>query len=110
MDEIAPEHLSIQVADPLPVVTKVRNAGAIFVGKYSAVACGDYAVGTNHVLPTAGYAKMYSGLDVRHFLKSASVEMIDREGLETIGDIVETIADAEGLVAHADSVRIRRRT
>lgn len=109
MDEIAPEHLSIQVADPLPVVTKVRNAGAIFVGKYSAVACGDYAVGTNHVLPTAGYAKMYSGLDVRHFLKSASVEMIDREGLETIGDIVETIADAEGLVAHADSVRIRRR-
>lgn len=110
MDEVAPEHLSIQVADPLPVVTKVKNAGAIFVGKYSAVACGDYAVGTNHVLPTAGYARTYSGLDVQHFLKTASVEMIDREGLEAIGDIVETIADAEGLVAHADSVRIRRRS
>ncbi|HRY76328.1 MAG TPA: histidinol dehydrogenase [Methanoregulaceae archaeon] len=109
MDMIAPEHLSIQVADPLSVVTRVKNAGAIFVGKYSAVACGDYAVGTNHVLPTAGYAKTYSGLDVQHFLKTATVEILDREGLEAIGDIVETIADAEGLTAHADSVRIRRR-
>jgi histidinol dehydrogenase len=107
-DRVAPEHLSIQVADPLSVVTRVKNAGAIFVGKYSAVACGDYAVGTNHVLPTAGYAKMYSGLDVSHFCKTASVEMIDRNGLETIGDIVETIAEAEGLHAHAQSVKIRR--
>jgi histidinol dehydrogenase len=108
-DVVAPEHLSIQVADPLPVVTRVKNAGAIFVGRYSAVACGDYAVGTNHVLPTAGYARMYSGLDVQHFCKTASVEMIDRDGLETIGDIVETIATAEGLHAHANSVRIRRK-
>jgi len=107
-DVVAPEHLSIQVADPLTVVTKVKNAGAIFVGKYSAVACGDYAVGTNHVLPTAGYSKMYSGLDVAHFCKTASVEMIDRDGLEAIGDIVETIATAEGLHAHAQSVRVRR--
>ena len=107
-DAVAPEHLSIQVADPLAVVTRVKNAGAIFVGRYSAVACGDYAVGTNHVLPTAGYAKTYSGLDVQHFCKTASVEMISGEGLEAIGDIVETIADAEGLAAHANSVRIRR--
>jgi histidinol dehydrogenase len=107
-DVVAPEHLSIQVADPLLVVNRVKNAGAIFVGRYSAVACGDYAVGTNHVLPTAGYSKMYSGLDVQHFCKTASVEMIDRDGLETIGDIVETIATAEGLHAHANSVRIRR--
>ncbi|MCJ7742329.1 MAG: histidinol dehydrogenase, partial [Methanoregula sp.] len=89
-DRVAPEHLSIQVADPLSVVIRVKNAGAIFVGKYSAVACGDYAVGTNHVLPTAGYSKMYSGLDVSHFCKTASVEMIDKNGLEAIGDIVET--------------------
>ena len=109
-DAIAPEHLSIQVADPLAVVTRVRNAGAIFVGRYSAVACGDYAAGTNHVLPTAGYAATYSGLDVQHFCKTSSVEIIDREGLETIGDIVETIAEAEGLFAHAESVRIRRKT
>jgi histidinol dehydrogenase len=107
-DAVAPEHLSIQVADPLTVVTRVKNAGAIFVGRYSAVACGDYAVGTNHVLPTAGYAKTYSGLDVNHFCKTASVEMIDKNGLEAIGDIVETIAEAEGLYAHARSVRIRR--
>jgi histidinol dehydrogenase len=107
-DAVAPEHLSIQVADPLTVVTRVKNAGAIFVGRYSAVACGDYAVGTNHVLPTAGYARTYSGLDVNHFCKMASVEMIDRNGLEAIGDIVETIAEAEGLHAHAQSVRIRR--
>jgi histidinol dehydrogenase len=107
-DIVAPEHLSIQVADPLAVVMKVKNAGAIFVGKYSAVACGDYAVGTNHCLPTAGYSKMYSGLDVAHFCKTASVEMIDKNGLDTIGDIVETIAEAEGLHAHARSVKIRR--
>lgn len=107
-DRVAPEHLSIQVADPLSVVIRVKNAGAIFVGKYSAVACGDYAVGTNHVLPTAGYSKMYSGLDVSHFCKTASVEMIDKNGLEAIGDIVETIAEAEGLHAHAQSVKIRR--
>jgi len=107
-DVVAPEHLSIQVADPLSVVTKVKNAGAIFVGKYSAVACGDYAVGTNHCLPTAGYSKMYSGLDVQHFCKTASVEILDCDGLEAIGDIVETIAEAEGLFAHAQSVKIRR--
>jgi len=107
-DRVAPEHLSIQVADPLSVVTRVKNAGAIFVGKYSAVACGDYAVGTNHVLPTAGYSQMYSGLDVAHFCKTASVEILDKNGLEAIGDIVETIAEAEGLHAHAQSVKIRR--
>lgn len=107
-DIVAPEHLSIQVADPLPVVTSVKNAGAIFVGRYSAVACGDYAVGTNHCLPTAGYSKMYSGLDVQHFCKTASVEILDRDGLEAIGDIVETLATAEGLYAHARSVRVRR--
>ncbi len=109
-DMVAPEHLSIQVADPLSVVTRVKNAGAIFVGKYSAVACGDYAVGTNHVLPTAGYSKMYSGLDVQHFCKTATVEILDRDGLESIGDIVETIAEAEGLYAHAASVKVRRQS
>jgi histidinol dehydrogenase len=108
-DAVAPEHLSIQVEDPLPVVTRVKNAGAIFVGRYSAVSCGDYAVGTNHVLPTAGYAKTYSGLDVMHFCKTTSVEMISRDGLETIGDTVETLADAEGLHAHAEAVRVRQK-
>jgi histidinol dehydrogenase len=108
MDQIAPEHLSIQVEDSLSVLNAVKHAGSIFVGAYAPVACGDYASGTNHVLPTAGYAKMYSGLNVGHFCKTSTVQIIDRIGLEAIGDVIETIADAEGLHAHAESVRIRR--
>ena len=106
---IAPEHLSVQVADPLGILTRFRSAGSIFVGPYAAVACGDYASGTNHVLPTAGYARLYSGLDVNHFCRRSTVQVITREGLSAIGDVVETIADAEGLHAHAESVRVRRR-
>lgn len=107
-DSIAPEHLSIQVRDPLPLLGRIKHAGSIFVGPYTPVACGDYASGTNHVLPTAGNARYYSGLNVAHFTKTSTVQIIDREGLEEIGDIVETIATAEGLTAHAGSVRIRR--
>jgi histidinol dehydrogenase len=105
---IAPEHLSIQVTDPLPVLGGIRNAGAIFVGPYTPVACGDYASGTNHVLPTAGYARQYSGLDVHHFCKTSSVQILTRDGLDSIGDIIETLATAEGLAAHARSVQVRR--
>lgn len=108
IDMIAPEHLSIQVSDPLAVLSGIHNAGSIFVGRYAAVACGDYASGTNHVLPTAGYASTYSGLDVMHFMKRSSVQVIKREGLESIGDTVEALAKAEGLTAHARSVSIRR--
>lgn len=107
-DKIAPEHLSIQVQDPLPVLQKVRNAGSIFVGQYAPVACGDYASGTNHVLPTAGNAKLYSGLNVSHFTKTSTVQIISREGIDAIGDVVERLATAEGLHAHAASSRIRR--
>ena len=110
MNEIAPEHLSIQVGDPLTVLNAVRHAGSIFVGPYTPVAAGDYASGTNHVLPTAGYAKTYSGLNVSHFCKTSTVQIISRRGLESIGDTIEAIADAEGLAAHAESVRIRRST
>lgn len=109
INHIAPEHLSIQTLDPLATLSGIRHAGSIFIGPYTPVACGDYASGTNHVLPTAGYAKSYSALDVHHFLKRSQVQMITREGLEAIGDTVEILADAEGLTAHADSVRIRRR-
>lgn len=108
IDLIAPEHLSIQVADPLAMLMAVRNAGSIFLGPYSPVACGDYAAGTNHVLPTAGHAATRSGLDVRHFCKTSTVQQLSREGLETIADTVEAIATAEGLAAHAASVRVRR--
>jgi histidinol dehydrogenase len=108
MDRVAPEHLSIMVEDPLAVLGAVRNAGSIFVGPYAPVAAGDYASGTNHVLPTAGYAATYSGLNVAHFTKTSTVQIISRAGLEAIGDTVETIAGAEGLHAHANSVRVRR--
>jgi len=106
---VAPEHLSLQVADPLPVLGGIRNAGAIFVGPYTPVACGDYASGTNHVLPTAGYARQYSGLDVNHFCKTSSVQYLTKDGLDGLGDIIETLARAEGLAAHADSVSVRLR-
>jgi histidinol dehydrogenase len=108
INDVAPEHLSIQVRDQMGVLSAVRNAGSIFVGPYTAVACGDYASGTNHVLPTAGYAKLYSGLNVAMFCKTSTVQIIDREGLEILGDTVEGLAKAEGLHAHARSVRIRR--
>ncbi len=108
MNEIAPEHLSIQTFDPLTTLGKIRHAGSIFIGPYTPVACGDYASGTNHVLPTAGYAKSYSALDVHHFMKRSQVQMVTRDGLDSIGDIIELLAGAEGLAAHAASVMIRR--
>jgi histidinol dehydrogenase len=110
INQAAPEHLAIQVSDPMQVLSGVRHAGSVFVGRYAAVACGDYASGTNHVLPTAGYARMHSGLDVLHFCTRSQIQFIGREGLESIGDIVEHLADAEGLFAHAEAVRIRRRS
>lgn len=108
VNRAAAEHLSLQVADPMEVLRGIRNAGAVFLGNYSAVACGDYASGTNHVLPTAGYAQVHSGLDVHHFCTRSTVQLISREGLLRLGETVETIAEAEGLTAHARSVRIRR--
>jgi histidinol dehydrogenase len=108
VNHLAPEHLSIVVTDQLMALSKVKNAGSIFVGKYAPVACGDYASGTNHVLPTAGYASMSSGLDVEHFLKRSSVQIIDQEGLEALSGPVEALAKAEGLFAHANSIAIRR--
>ncbi|MCQ8894687.1 MAG: histidinol dehydrogenase [Methanolinea sp.] len=108
VNRAAPEHLSLQVRDPLSVLMKVECAGSVFIGSYSAVACGDYASGTNHVLPTAGYACTHSGLDVLHFCTRSTVQIIGKEGLGRIGDTVEDLAEAEGLSGHARSVRIRR--
>ena len=108
VDRVAPEHLSVQVADPLALLSAVQNAGSIFLGPFSPVACGDIATGTNHVLPTAGHAATRSGLDVRHFCKTSTVQQLSRDGLEAIADVVEAVATAEGLEAHAASVRVRR--
>lgn len=107
MDAMAPEHLSIQTADPFSTLSMVSNAGSIFVGPYTPVAAGDYASGTNHVLPTAGNAAVHSGLNVSHFMKTSTVQLLTKEGLEDLAPTIETIASAEGLTAHADSVRTR---
>ena len=107
MNEIAPEHLSIQVRDPLDVLSKVRNGGSIFVGPYTPVPAGDYASGTNHVLPTSGNAATCSGLNVSHFMKTSTVQILTKEGLAALAPTIETLATAEGLHAHAAAVRVR---
>ncbi len=103
----APEHLEIITKDPMDVLRSIHNAGSVFLGKYTPVAAGDYASGTNHVLPTSGYARTFSGLNVDHFTKKISVQMITDEGLLGLEDTIITLAEAEGLKAHAESVRRR---
>jgi len=103
----APEHLEIMVRNPLDVLNSVYNAGSIFVGDYAPVPAGDYASGTNHVLPTAGHAWTYSGLNVSYFTKKSSIQIISKEGLSQIRDTVVAIADEEGLKSHADAVKVR---
>ncbi|MDR1954535.1 MAG: histidinol dehydrogenase [Candidatus Methanoplasma sp.] len=107
MNGIAPEHLSIQVKDPLDILSKITNAGSIFVGPYTPIAAGDYASGTNHVLPTAGHAATMSGLNVAHFRKTSTIQMISKDGLSLLAPTISAIAKAEGLYAHSDSVKIR---
>jgi histidinol dehydrogenase len=106
-NEFGPEHLEIMVENDDEVLGGIEHAGSIFVGNYAPVPVGDYASGTNHVLPTAGYARIYSGLNLAHFMKSASIQRISKQGLETLKDSVIALAEKEGLQAHADSVRTR---
>lgn len=106
-NEVAPEHLQLVVRDEMDALAGVRHAGAVFVGRYSPVAAGDYATGANHVLPTAGNARRVSGLDTAHFLKRSSVQRLTREGLRTLAPTIAEIAGAEGLGAHVRSVEER---
>ncbi len=103
----APEHLEILTLDPMGTLRSVRHAGSVFLGKYTPVAAGDYASGTNHVLPTSGYARHFSGLNVDHFTKKMTVQMITEDGLRILAETVTALAEAEGLKAHAESVRRR---
>ena len=109
MNSIAPEHLSIQVKDPLNVLSKITNAGSIFIGPYTPIAAGDYASGTNHVLPTAGHAATMSGLNVAHFRKTSTVQLITKDGLSVLAPTIIAISKAEGLHAHTESVAIREK-
>jgi histidinol dehydrogenase len=106
-NDYAPEHLQLMVRKPRPLLDKIKNAGSIFLGAYTPVACGDYASGTNHVLPTMGYARVYSGLGVNDFVKFVPVQEFNREALKKIGKTIITLAEAEGLHGHAESVRKR---
>ena len=104
---IASEHLEIQTKNPYDVMTKIRNAGAIFIGEYSSEPLGDYFAGPNHVLPTNGTAKFFSPLSVDDFIKKSSVIAYSGEALEKIHKDIEYFAEAEHLTAHANSIRVR---
>jgi len=105
---IAPEHLELQTADDEALLALVRHAGAVFCGAYAPASIGDYAAGPSHVLPTSGTARFASALTVRDFMKDLHVVRADREGFEALAETVEVLAGAEGLDAHAASIRLRR--
>jgi histidinol dehydrogenase len=104
---IAPEHLQIQTKTPRQVFDKVKNAGAVFLGEYSPMAFGDYSSGLNHVLPTGGYAKFYSGLSTKDFVKTINFLQCSRQGYQNLKETAVTLAKMEGLDGHAKSVSIR---
>ena len=104
---IAPEHLQIQTKNPTEVLSKIRNAGAVFLGDYSPVALGDYSSGLNHVLPTGGYARFYSGLSTSDFVKAINFLQCSKEGYQNLKETAVTIAEMEGFDGHAKSVSIR---
>lgn len=106
-NEIASEHLEILTKDPYYVMTKIQNAGAIFLGEYSSEPLGDYYAGPNHILPTNGTAKFFSPLNVDDFMKKTSIISYSREALERAHKDIEMFAEKEGLTAHANSVRVR---
>ena len=104
---IASEHLEIVTANPFEIMTRIRNAGAIFLGEYSSEPLGDYFAGPNHVLPTNGTAKFFSALSVDDFIKKSSIIYYSKEALQSVHEDIESFARAEGLTAHANSIRVR---
>lgn len=106
-NEIASEHLEILTENPFEVMTKIKNAGAIFLGEYSSEPLGDYFAGPNHILPTNGTAKFFSPLSVDDFIKKSSIISYSRQALEAIHEDIEFFAGKEGLTAHANSIKVR---
>ena len=107
VNEYAAEHLIIACINANEIAEQISNAGSVFIGNYSPEAVGDYASGTNHTLPTNAYARMYSGVSVDSFSKKITFQELTKEGLTAIAQTVETMAEAEGLKAHAEAVRVR---
>jgi histidinol dehydrogenase len=106
-NEYATEHLQILTRDPFITLNRIKHAGSIFLGKYAPVPVGDYASGTNHVLPTGQCARMFSGLSVDDFIKKPTFQYLSKEGLASLKDVVVTLAEAEGLPIHARAVEAR---
>lgn len=104
---IAPEHMEVCTAQPFELLPKIQNAGAIFLGHYTPEPLGDYMAGPNHVLPTGGTARFFSPLSIDDYIKKSSLISFSKEALQTLGDDVIKFANAEGLTAHANSVRVR---
>ena len=106
-NEIASELVQILTADPYEIMTKVKNAGALFLGEYSSEPLGDYFAGPNHILPTNGTAKFFSPLNVDDFLKKTSIISYSKEALRAVHKDIELFAESEGLTAHANSIKVR---
>jgi len=106
-NQYAPEHLILSMQLDRELLDSIQNAGSVFVGPYSCESAGDYLTGTNHTLPTNAYARMYSGVSLESFTKRISFQSVTREALEQIGPFIESMAEAEGLEAHRNAVRIR---
>lgn len=106
-NEYAPEHLIIMTENPEEVLKDINNAGSIFLGELTPVAAGDYGSGTNHVLPTSKNARMYSGLSTESFIKKPTVQKLSKEGIDNLKDVIITLAEYEGLYAHAESFKKR---
>jgi len=109
VNEYAPEHLIINTKDCDLLVDQIVNAGSIFLGPYTPEAAGDYASGTNHTLPTNGFAKAFGGVSLESFMKYITIQKISKTGLDVLGPIVEEMAEAEQLKGHAEAVRVRRK-
>ncbi|MDR0407655.1 MAG: histidinol dehydrogenase [Campylobacteraceae bacterium] len=109
MNKIAPEHLEIVTKNPFDLLPKIKHAGAIFMGSFTPEPIGDYIAGPNHTLPTGGTARFFSPLNVEHFMKKSSIISMSKDGMREIGESCANLANAEGLSAHEESVRVRLR-
>jgi histidinol dehydrogenase len=107
INDYAPEHLIMALRNPIDFVKDIRNAGSVFLGDYTPEAAGDYASGTNHTLPTNGFARAFSGVSVDSFIKKITFQQVSQNGLKKLGPIVMTMAEAERLEAHKQAVSIR---
>ncbi|MDR1614770.1 MAG: histidinol dehydrogenase [Campylobacteraceae bacterium] len=107
MNKIAPEHLEIVTENPFDLLPKIKHAGAVFLGAFTPEPIGDYIAGPNHTLPTGGTARFFSPLNVEHFMKKSSIISMSKEGIKEIGESCANLANAEGLGAHEESVRVR---